>query len=160
MSGAKCRRLQERLRPGLEIDGLPNAAGVAVALFALELEGASAVVHAQHEAVVLARLEVRRELELEGRVAAAMGAQRLAVQPGLGFPVAGADDQEHPLALPLLGCAHSPRIPGDGRLVRHSDRGEPQGNGTMIVVGNRPARGPLLGKPTVSPGQTGIARGR
>ncbi len=116
--GCEMEALEPGLGAGLQIDRLPDAAGIAVALFALELEGPGRIVHAQHELMAGARLEAGRQLELEWNVAAAVSAQRLSVQPGPRLPVASPDDQEHAPVLPIVRHAHRPRIPGHGGLVR------------------------------------------
>src|SRR5205823_10804755 len=95
-----------------QIDGLPDAPGIAVALFAFQLEGSSRIVHAQNELVFLATLEPCGQLELKGRVTTAMGAQGLAVNPRLSLPIASADDEEGTLAVPFRRDAQAPRIPG------------------------------------------------
>src|SRR5262249_35166446 len=97
---------------------LPNAAGIAVTLFAFQFESARAVIHAEYELMLLARLESWRQFELKRDVTASVCPQRSPIQPGLCLPIAGADDQKHALSFPRIGRLNRPRIPGDGRFVR------------------------------------------
>jgi hypothetical protein len=134
----------------LQVGRLPDAAGVAVALLALELERAVHVVHAEDQALRRARTRVRRQLELERRVAALVLAELLSVEPGGGVPVGGADDQEHAPSLPGRGDLDRARVPADLRLVGDArQRGSPrEGHGD----GQRELRLPLrpgLGQPLV-----------
>ena len=74
-------RVDVHRRPRLEVDGLPEAARLAVALLALELERVRRVVHAEDEPLVPARLRGLRQLQLERRVAALVASDRLPVEP-------------------------------------------------------------------------------
>jgi hypothetical protein len=110
----------------LEVGRLPDAARVAVALLAFELELAVHVVHAHGQPLLRAGTGQLRQLELERRVAAPVFAQLGAVEPDGGVPVGGAHDQEHALSLPGRRDLDRARVPGDGRLVAHPrQRGSP-----------------------------------
>src|SRR4051794_11451929 len=102
----------------LEIHGLPHAARLSVALLALELERVRRVVDADDEALLAARVQMRRELEREWRVATLVGAERRSVEPYRGSPVRRAEDDEHTLALPRVRHADRASIPPDVRTVR------------------------------------------
>ena len=76
----------------------------------------------------------------------------MAVQPCLGFPVAGADDEENPLAAILLRSADRARIPGDRRLVRDSGQRRAPGEGNHDGVRKiRSARKPFRLKAGILP---------
>src|SRR5207249_7754867 len=77
-----------------EVRRLPDAAGVAVALLAFQLERTRRVIDPEREPLRLPSLHVRRQLELERDVAAVVSAELLAVEPGRRAPVGGADDEE------------------------------------------------------------------
>src|SRR2546430_15549888 len=66
---------------GLQVGRLPDAARIAVPLFAFELEDARCVVDPEHEQLWLPRLQLLRELELERDVAAVVEPELLAVEP-------------------------------------------------------------------------------
>src|SRR5438045_2632483 len=110
---------------GVEVRRLPDAARVAVALLAFELEGARRVVDAKHESVRLPGLQVFRQLELKRDVAPVVRAEFLAVEPGGGAPVGGADHEEDAPSLPRSGYVNRPGIPADGGAVGHAREGTP-----------------------------------
>ena len=159
--------------PRLQVDRLPQAARLAVPLLALQLEGVRRVVHAQDQPLLLPGLRELRELELEGRVAALVRADRLPSSQPLVFQSEA----------PTTRKTRFPAQPSGTRIVRayHAtsassatpDSFEPQGNGTWIRSGNasaarrrtsaraRPRRPCRSGRPTRRSGSpTPRARGR
>ena len=126
--GREVDRVEVRLAAGLEVDGLPDAARVAVALLAVEAPVVARdlggdVPHAQRELLRLAPLDERRELELERRVAAGMLAELRVAEPAGRVVVARAHDEEHALPLPRGGHRDVAAVPADVRLVLHAGRG-------------------------------------
>ena len=107
---------------GFEVHGLPDALRVAVALLSFQLEWMGRVVNADGECLRAARPGELRELERERRVAALVGAERIAIEPGGSAPIRGPDHQEDALALPVLRDHDALRIPADARGV--ADAGE------------------------------------
>jgi hypothetical protein len=103
-----------------EIGRLPDAARVTVALLAFQLERARRVIHPQHEPLLVSGLHVLGQLELERDVTAVVRAELLAVEPGGGAPVGGADHEED--AAPGPRCRHGnrPRVPADDGAVRNA----------------------------------------
>jgi hypothetical protein len=82
-----------------------------------------------------ARTHVRRELELERRVAALVLAELRPVEPGGGVPVGGADDQEDALPCQAEGTsivrAYQPIFAVSGT----PESLDPHGNGTVMASG-------------------------
>ena len=102
----------------LQIDGLPDAAGVAVALLAVEVGVAGRVVGLDHQRLALAEAHVF-QFTLERSISALVGAGLDAVEPGGRLPVGGADHQEDAFAFPRLGDGDLASVPGDIALVLH-----------------------------------------
>ena len=101
-----------------QIDSLPDAAGVAVALLAIEMRIAGSIVGLDQQGLVLAEANVF-QLALERSIAALMAAGLLAVEPGGRLPVGGADHQEDALAFPCLGDGDLTSVPSYVALVLH-----------------------------------------
>ena len=141
-------RLHVDGRAGLEVDGLPQPARLAVALLALELEGVRRVVHPQDEPLLPPGLRGLRELQVEGRVAPLVRADRLAVEPPARPPVGGPDHEEDPLALPALRHPHRARVPRDVGLV--ADPGQLRSPGERHADREREAGGRAL-EPALAP---------
>ena len=97
---------QEDLRPRFQVNGLPDAARVAVPLLPLEFEAARRIIYAQHQPLLMGGLEEGCQIKLKWGVSTAMKAKRLAIQPSLGLPIARAEHQEHPLARPGFRHTH------------------------------------------------------
>src|SRR6266536_2588153 len=95
--------LEGNAAAGFEVRRLPDTAGVAVALLAFELERPWRVIDPQDKQVPLSRPQVPRQLEFERDVAAAVRAERVAVEPGGSAPVGGADDAEDAAPTRILG---------------------------------------------------------
>ena len=119
--------LKVRLAARLEVNRLPDAARVAVALLAVETpvlarEVGGNIPCTERDLLRLAPLDERCELELERRVAARMFAELRAVEPAGGIVVARADDEEHALSLPSGGHRDVAAVPADVRLVLHAGR--------------------------------------
>jgi hypothetical protein len=85
---------------GFKVDGLPDPLGVAVALLAFQLERVGRVVYPDGKPLPAARLGELCELKRKRRVAALVGADRIAVEPGGGAPIGGTYNQKDALALP------------------------------------------------------------
>jgi len=111
-------RLHVERRARFEVDRLPQAPCLPVALLALQLEGVRRVVHAQDQPLVLPGLCDLRQLQLEGRVAPLVGADGLSVEPAARLPVGGAHHEEDPPPAPALRYPQRPRVPRDVGLVR------------------------------------------
>src|SRR6266536_3495006 len=130
---------------GFEVRRLPDTAGVAVALLAFELERPWRVIDPQDKQVPLSRPQVPRQLDFERDVAAAVRAERVAVEPGGSAPVGGADDEEDaaPTLQPTGGHLDGARVPADGRAVRNARERTPPGERDDDCAGPRkPAPGP------------------
>ena len=87
------------LSPGLKINCLPDAPGVAVSLLAIKMGIILGVIRLDDQGLVLPEGHVLK-LALKRCVAPLMAANLLAVQPHLGVPVGGSDNEIDPLALP------------------------------------------------------------
>ena len=101
---------------GLEVDGLPDAAGIAIALLAVEVGVGGRVIGLDQQLLRFAETDAF-QLAFEGSVAALVGTDFRAVQPGCRLPVGSTDHQEDPLAFPLLGDGDLPAVPGDVAFV-------------------------------------------
>ena len=119
--------LEKRIPTRLEVDGLPHAAGIAVALLAVEAP--VAIGHArrcipgpQGEFLRSSPFHVVRELELERRVAPRVLAETVLAKPAGRIVVAGADNEEHALPLPGLRHRDVPTVPADVGLVLHAGK--------------------------------------
>ena len=83
MNGFKSDR-----RPGLQIDGLPDARGSAVTLLAFQLEFVRRIVDPQDQTMSSAVLDMSRNVKLERRIASLVVAQQISVEPGGCVPIA------------------------------------------------------------------------
>ena len=116
--GREVQRAERRAATRLEVGRLPDAARVPVSLLALQLEGARRVIDPQREPLLLSLLHVSGQLELERDVAAFVRAEFLAVEPGGGAPVGGADHEEDAPPRPCGRHGDRPGVPGDDGAVR------------------------------------------
>ena len=115
----KARTLQIGVAARLEIDGLPEAAGIAVALLAVEevSDLRRRIPDLELQRLRLAPFDEIGELVLERRVSARMLAERLAGKRAFGRVIRRADDHEDALALPRRWHSHAPTIVADVALV-------------------------------------------
>ena len=114
------------LAPRLQIDRLPDAAGVAVALLAVEMGVAGGIVGLDQQLLGLAETDPG-QFALEGRVPALVRTNLTAVQPGRRLPVGGSDHQEYALALPLSRDRYLPPVPRHVAFVLHPGEFRPPG---------------------------------
>ena len=109
-----------------EVNCLPDAARVAVALFACEPVVAAFIFHADNEVLRHAELQVGRQFEFERCIASFMRSEVATVEPRFGSPVRCADYQENTFAPPRFGDGDLPRVPGGIPEIGHArKRGTP-----------------------------------
>ena len=111
--GRKMEGFEVLVPPGFQIDRLPDAPGVPVALLPVQGEVAPHVVGPDHQLLGLAKSHVRGEFELDGQVAALVGTDLLPVEPDRGFPVRSADEQKYTAALPGRVYGDLAPVPAD-----------------------------------------------
>src|SRR5207247_6426288 len=125
--GREVEQAEGHRAAGLQVGRLPDAARIAVPLFAFELEDARCVVDPEHEQLWLPRLQLLRELELERDVAAVVEPELLAVEPRRSTPVGGADHEEDAPSTPRGRHVDRPGVPADRGAVGHARQGAPPG---------------------------------
>ena len=101
----------------LEIDGLPYAAGIAIALLTIEVGVVFCVVSLDEDSLGKAELHKVGELELEGSVASPVGAEFLAFENAGSLEVRSSYHEKNPLARPFDGDAYFAGVPGNVALV-------------------------------------------
>src|SRR5207247_9980175 len=111
----------------LDVGRLPDAARVAVTLFALEFERARRIVDPEYESLLLPGLQVRRQLELERDIAPVVEPELPAVEPRRRAPVGGADHEEDAPPPPAGGHLDCSSIPTDVGAVRNARERAPPG---------------------------------
>ena len=154
--GSEVHLVEVLLAASLEIDRLPHAARVAVALLAEEAPAAAGafgrlVPRAQRDLLRLAPLYVTRDLKLERSVAARMLSESTAVEPRSRIVVARTHHKKHALSLPCCGHRDVATVPADVRLVLHArERAAPgKRNDDRLVELRVICREPLLLHPGV-----------
>ena len=90
--------------------GVPDALG-AVHLLAARLVAVVGRIPYANPDVVGTLFQGRRDVELERRIAARVAAYADAVHPDVGFPVYGAEVQQHALAVPFRGYREAVVVP-------------------------------------------------
>ena len=115
-------RIEVDVAARLEVDRLPDAAGVAVALLAVEIVSVlrhlrGRIPDPERKRLRLAPLHEVGEFELERRVAARMGAEVLSVKGAGRRMVRRADDHEDAFAPPRGGHRHAPAVVADVPFV-------------------------------------------
>ena len=100
--GCEVNVVDVMLATSFEIDGLPNAANVAVTLFARETLVVGGVVGHNDEVLrhIVEASEVPGDFNFEGSVATLVGGDVTTVEVDLGVPFAGTDDEEDALVAP------------------------------------------------------------
>ena len=127
-------RLQPHTLPDARHRGVPDAGRIGN-LLSTRLQVIIRAVQHPHFQGLFPTLQVRRNVKVESRIAAGMGAHVLAVEPYIGLPVHRPKMEEDFLLLPALGQLESGAVPegfispwvtshsGEGRLraERHQD---------------------------------------
>jgi hypothetical protein len=104
-------------RARLQIHRLPDPLGGAVSLFALELERVRRIIHAQDELLFLAPPHLRRQLEFERSVTAAVFAQACPSSHPCVSQSQAPTTRKMRLPCHASGTVTAPAIPANVRLI-------------------------------------------
>ena len=145
--GLEAHGLDIAVAAPFEIDRLPDAARVAVALLAVKPpvlvgHGRRSVPHAQFDRRLPALLREWSQLDLERNVAALMPVDELPVHEDVGLPVARADNEEESRRLPVRRNLNLAPVPRAIPLALHSRkrRGPSERHDDLLVELRRTRR--------------------